>query len=255
MPIFAAAQCRVNAGDISENIRRHLIFMKVAHENNVQFIMFPELSLTGYEPTLADTLAQKTDTRLIEPLRKYAQELKMTTVVGLPLRMKESEKPVIAAFILHADGEMTVHTKQYLHAGEEHYFSAGAGGHLLEIGDISVALSICADFSQPTHAADAAEAGAKLYAASVLIGDSGYSNDSSILAGYAQTHHMAVLMANHGGPTGGWFAAGRSALWNESGQIVAATSGPGDQLLVISKEGGGWQGSVVSVEVSELILH
>lgn len=249
--VFAAAQCSVHAGDTTENIRRHLLFMSAARRHGVQFLVFPELSLSGYEPTLADVLAQEIDTSLIRPLRLFAREAKMTTVVGLPLRSKTHEKPLIAAFVLHADGALTVHTKQYLHTGEAQYFSAGEGGNLLQIGDIPLALSICADFSQPAHAAAAAAAGARLYAASVLIGDSGYSTDSALLQNYAETHHMAVLMANHGGPSGGWAAAGRSTFWDEDGHVVSATSGPGDHLLIVSKDSDKWQGFTVPVAILE----
>jgi predicted amidohydrolase len=249
-PIFAAAQCSVRAGDITENIRRHLVFMDVARQHGVQFLLFPELSLTGYEPTLADRLAQKVDTPLIAPLREYAREAGITAVVGLPLQSEDKRKPSVSALVLHADGRLTAHAKQHLHTGEEQYFSAGHGGDLLEISGIPLALSICADFSQATHAARASRAGAQLYAASVLVGDAGYGADSATLKSYAKEHRMAVLMANHGGPTGGWCAAGRSAFWDENGELVAATAGVGDQLLIASKRNDVWTGSTVTVGIS-----
>ncbi|MBQ5939224.1 MULTISPECIES: carbon-nitrogen hydrolase family protein [unclassified Massilia] len=248
-PVFAAAQCSVRAGDLAENIQRHLVFMHAARRHGVRFLVFPELSLTGYEPALADALAQQEDTALLEPLRSLAQDAAMTTVVGLPLRSAAHDKPLVAAFILHADGNMTVHVKQHLHTGEEMYFSPGDGGPMLEVSGIPTALSICADFGQPSHAEAAAAAGAQVYAASVLIGEGGYPTDSTILRGYAEQHRMAVLLANHGGPTGGWTSAGRSAFWDERGALVAAASGAGDQLLLVSRGNMGWVGSTVSVEV------
>ena len=237
---FAAAQCIVRAGDIQENIRRHLLFMKSAHGFGVRFLLFPELSLTGYELELAQKLAQPMDTALITSLREYACEANMTTVVGLPLQSDNGARPCIAAFVLHADGDLTIYTKQHLHAGEADYFSPGQGGDLLGIDGIPTALCICADFSEASHVASAAQKGAQLYAASVLIGDSGYGTDAAILKTYAHKHRMAVLMANHGGPTGGWPAAGRSCFWNEDGQVIATTSGPGDQLLIVSSDNGVW---------------
>jgi predicted amidohydrolase len=173
------------------------------------------------------------------------------TDIGLPLRSKIHKTPLIAAFVLHASGALTVHTKQHLHTGESPYFSAGDGGELLQIGDIPLVLSICADFSQPAHAAAAALAGARLYAASVLVSDAGYPTESATLQSYAEAHHMAVLMANHGGSTGGWSAAGGSAFWDENGEMVASTSGPGDQLLVVSRSNGKWQGSAMTVDIAE----
>jgi predicted amidohydrolase len=246
-PVFAAAQCTVRAGDLADNLRRHLVFMRAAHRRGVHCLVFPELSLTGYELDLADDLAQAPDSPLLAPLRAYAREARMTTIVGLPLRSASHDRPLIGAVVLHADGTSGVHTKQHLHTGEDRYVDAGAGGALLRAADLPLALAICADFCQPAHAAAAAQAGARLYAASVLIGNGGYPVDSAMLQGHARRHGMAVLMANHGGPTGGWTSAGRSAFWDEDGRLVAAVPGTGDRLLVATRTDGRWDGFVEPV--------
>lgn len=242
IPVLAAAQCAICDGDLHGNVALHLQFMQRAAELGVGLLLFPELSLTGYEPSIASALAEPLATSLLQPLQALAQQAGMTTVVGLPLRVPGQAKPQIAACTLHADGAITAYTKQFLHAGEEQFFSAGNGGELLSISGLSIALSVCADFAHPEHASSAAIRGADVYAAGVLIGEPGYPHDSAILQGYAQQHGMAVLMANHGGPTGGWAAAGRSAFWNEQGQCVASTEGAGNRLLVISRGLAGWCG-------------
>jgi len=56
-----------------------------------------------------------------------------------------------------------------------------------------------------------------------------------------------VLVANHGGPTGGWAAAGRSAFWDEQGRCVASTLGVGNRLLVVSRHLHGWQARDVAL--------
>jgi predicted amidohydrolase len=238
--VFAAAQCSAVAGDIAANVRRHLDVMDAAHREGVDVLVFPELSLTGYEPALAAGLAQAPDTDCVAPLRARARETGMTAIVGLPLRSAIADKPFIAAFILHPDGSSTVQAKQHLHTGEARYFGAGTGGPLLDAGGMPLALAICADFGQPAHAAAAASAGARIYAASALVGEAGYPVDSALLQGYARRHRMAVLLANHGGPTGGWTSAGRSAFWDERGRLIAATPGPGDALLVVRAGADGW---------------
>lgn len=246
-PVFAAAQCAISAGDISANLKLHLAFMRHARELNVDFLLFPELSLTGYEPPLAEALAQDADSPLLDPLREYARQASMTAVAGLPLRLPRHEKPLIAAVILSPDGSVGIYTKQHLHPGEEHYFSAGHGGDLLHIAGVPMALSVCADFSHAQHPSHAAKQGARVYATSVLIGETGYPHDSSLLQAYARRHAMAVLMANHGGRTGGWAVAGRSAFWDEQGRRVASTEGTGNQLLVVSNTLGEWQGHSIAV--------
>lgn len=90
-PAFAAAQCAIRAGDISANLTLHMDFMQHAHEHGVGLLVFPELSLTGYEPTLAEALAQDIDSPVLSPLRHLARETSITTVVGLPLRLDNHE--------------------------------------------------------------------------------------------------------------------------------------------------------------------
>jgi predicted amidohydrolase len=245
--VAAAAQIGVRAGDVAANVRRHLDFMDAAHRHGVDVLVFPELSLTGYEPALAAGLAQAADTDCVAPLRARARATGMTAIVGLPLRSDVADKPFIAAFILHADGALAVQTKQHLHTGEESFFTAGTGGPLLDVRGMPLAVAICADFGQPAHAAAAAGAGARFYAASALVGEAGHAVDRALLEGYAQRHRMAVLLANHGGPTGGWTSAGRSAFWDEQGRLVAAAPGPGDALLIATAGSGGWHGDTVPV--------
>ncbi|WP_287814439.1 hypothetical protein [Pseudomonas sp.] len=55
---------------------------------------------------------------------------------------------------------------------------------------------------------------------------------------------LAANIARHCGPTGGWQAPGRSALWDAQGRLVVAVNGAGEQLLVARRTGEGWQARV-----------
>jgi hypothetical protein len=65
---------------------------------------------------------------------------------------------------------------------------------MLRIENASVALAICADITQPYHAATAKKRGADVYAAGVLITENGYEADTAFLQ-YSLQHWMVVLMA------------------------------------------------------------
>ncbi|MGE8097624.1 carbon-nitrogen hydrolase family protein [Pseudomonas fluorescens] len=244
---IAAAQSISVAGDLQANIAWHQHFIQVAAEQGVQLLVFPELSLTGYERGLAGQLAITPDAAVLQPLRDLARELGVTTVVGMPIRLSANSPVLIGALVLAADGSLGVYSKQHLHSGEEEAFAPGSGGSLLTIGDDTIALAVCADFSHASHAATAADRGAKLYAAGVLITGGGYAPDTALLQGYAGEHSMVVLMANHGGATGGWESAGRSAIWASDGSLIAAASGTGDLLVIARRNAGEWGGEVVPV--------
>ena len=60
-------------------------------------------------------------------------------------------------------------------------------------------------------------------------------------------HGLLVLMANHGGPSGGWACAGRSAIWAADGSLLAAVPGVGDALLIARRAGRGWASRVMAL--------
>lgn len=244
---LCAAQMSSIAGDLHANIERHLQFMRHAAQQRVGFLLFPELSLTGYEPSLARELALAPDAALLQPLRDLAKHAAMTTVVGVPLRQPGSDAILIGALIFGADGSQAVYTKQHLHPGEEVVFSQGSGGAMLNIDGEPIALSICADFTHASHVHAAVTSGAGIYATGVLISENGYPHDSQLLQGYAREHALGVLMANHGGPSGGWACAGRSAFWAAGGEQVVGAPGTGDCLVIARRRDGVWQGEVVQV--------
>ena len=82
----------------------------------------------------------------------------------------------------------------------------------------------------------------------MLISENGYAHDAALLRGYAREHRMPVAMANHGGVTGGWQSAGRSALWDDHGDVVIAADGAGGCLLLAHRQAGRWHGRQVSLE-------
>jgi predicted amidohydrolase len=239
---ICAAQYVAIAGDLDANLDRHLRIMWLAARHDIEFLLFPELSLTGYELALAGELALSANAAQLEPLRELARRLRMTTLVGLPLLSDRGDSILIGSLLFGADGSQTIYTKQHLHAGEQQVFSVGTGGAALQIGEERIALSICADFTHASHVRAAAESGAGIYATSVLISEKGYPHDSELLSSHAREHSLGVLMANHGGPSGAWNSAGRSAFWAPGGRLVVSAAGTGDCLVIARRRRGDWQG-------------
>ena len=247
---IAAAQSPSVAGDLDANVRIHLTFIDAAREHGVELLVFPELSLSGYElPLLRDCALAPDDARLAQ-IRQAAIAAGMTVVVGAPMAESGGALPCIAAFAYGPNGEVDVYRKQFLHDGEERYARAGQiGTHIGSLHGHRYALAICADIAHRAHAAAAAEAGASLYLAGVLISKGGYAHDTALLEQYAANFSIGVLMANHAAPSGGYDVAGGSAVWTAGGVLLARADGPGD-CLVIAMENRGWQGKVVPVRVA-----
>lgn len=243
--VVAAAQSASVKGDVRRNVERHLVFVREAAARGARLVVFPELSLTGYESAIAHEVAIDDNDARLEPLRLACVTSGLTVVVGAPLPFGDVVR--IGALTFTPDGSTLTYTKQYLHSGEEAVFAPGSGGAPVCIGGKTVSLAVCADTGHPEHAAHAADRGAALYAAGVLITANGYAADTALLQQYAARHRFAVLMANHGGETGGWSPAGKSAFWDEDGNLIIASSGTGEALVVATRSGTRWNGEVVAL--------
>src|SRR5688572_29874849 len=111
---LACAQPVPVPGDVEENVRRHVALARLAAAERPEVVVFPELSLTGYELERADELAfERRDARLAA-LGQLATELEAALIVGAPLR--DDGKLYLGAFVLLPSGEELVHTKRFLGA-------------------------------------------------------------------------------------------------------------------------------------------
>lgn len=248
---IAAAQSPSVPGDVARNVLIHLAFVRVAASEGVQVLVFPELSLTGYEPAVLAANVLDADHAALAPLRQAAREQGMAIVVGGPAApVQAGALPAIGAWVLAPDGSVALYRKRHLHTSEERFASAGthdAQVHLLA-GE-PTGMAVCADITHPEHARAAHGAGAALYAAGGLISHQGYGPESALLQGYAREHAMAVLLANYSGPSGGYVSAGRSAVWEPGGRCVVAAEGDAPCIVWAARGDCGWNGGVVAVDL------
>lgn len=243
---LAAAQTISTPGDLVANIERHCAFVHTAAAAGVNLLLFPELSLSGYEPDLLASCVIDPAGSALAPLRELAQRHGMTLVLGAPLA-SASKHPYIGAIVLFADGSNATYHKRHLHPGEERWACPGTvEAASFPLDNERFALAICADTSHTEHACAAAATGASLYLAGMLVSEQGYAADSATLQRHAANHGYGVLMANHGGPSGGYVSAGRSAFWNAAGQLVASTTGAGEQLLVLRGQNDNWSAELLT---------
>ena len=242
--VIAAAQSSSVKGDFAANVRIHAEFVREAVRHHADFIIFPELSLTGYEPEFASELAMSIDDRRLSPLRELAALHNTTIVAGAPVA-RQGNKPGIGAIVFGPE-QTSVYLKLHLHPGEERYFSPGEAPLVLTVKGVKIGLAICADTAYPSHAETAARLGASVYAAGVLFCDEDNPLDIPILQKYALQHRMAVLMANHWGATGGYNGVGKSGVWDEQGWLVAVAP-ESTGLVIAEKLSGAWNGIAIAI--------
>lgn len=244
---IAAAQTTPVAGDRVANLEQHVHMVEAGARHGVQLLLFPELSLSGYELALMQHCLTPAHDPLLAPLKDAARRHAMTLAVGAPTApagaFRRKALPHISMLVIRPDGGVQVYHKQHLHPGEDRHASAGpAHPFVFEVSGQRCGLAICADVSHATHPKAAREAGATLYLAGMVVSGQGYAVDAGLLKTHAITHQMPVLLANMGSPSGGYVCAGRSAFWDEGGRCVAALPGDGAGLLVMDRQQTGWVG-------------
>ncbi len=241
---IAAAQVASVRGDIVGNIAAHAAAIEVAAALGVSVLIFPELSLTGYEPDLATELATAaTDGRLVS-LKTLARQHRMDVVVGAPLQ-NGTAKPNIGAILFAADGTTRTYSKMHLGTKERSDFTPGVEPLAFTVRGHAIGIAICADTSQPSHPRTYADAGSTIYAAGVFLNAEWYATDSPRLAGYAADCRMLVVMANHADSVGTYHSVGRSAVWSPGGALLAQAAGVEKCLVVATSHRGEWRGEVV----------
>ena len=243
---IAVAQSSSSKGDIDENVRRHLMMVARAIENDVNVIVFPELSLTGYEPEIAAQLAIDASDHRLNPLQELSDRSGVTIVAGCPIR-SNFNKPYIGALIFRRHLKIETYRKRFVHEDELPWFlpsddvvvCASHGRHL--------GIAICFDVSNPQHAADTFRKGADVYVAGVAKTPDGIAKAEEQLAGYARRHQSPVVMANHATETGGSPTGGRSAIWNEFGNIIIRAPESSEHLAIAERSPDEWKGRIVAM--------
>ncbi len=231
---ISIAQIRSKKGDVDRNIHNHLEMIGTAVSQNVEMIIFPELSLTGYEPELAEKLATTQEDSRFEVFQKISEQHQITIGTGMPL--KSSDGIIIGMIIFHPQKGRQVYGKKYLHADEKPFFVPGS--HLPELlgPKRNIAPAICYEISVPAHPEAAHKAGAEIYLASVAKTPSGVRQAHRQLSHTAQKYSMRVLMANAVGEADGDICAGQSAIWNKEGELLGQLDDSKEGLLVFDTD-------------------
>jgi predicted amidohydrolase len=258
--IAVAQTCPVK-GDVDANLEDHLRLAGCAASEGAQLVLFPELSLTGYEIGLADRLAFSENDPRITPLADLAVSRNIIVIAGAPVRL--GARLHVGAFIIGPDRTISLYTKRRMGAfseaarcdgvvppAEATVFQPGDRDPLVHFAGQTGAMAICADVGQPSHPQRAAERGAGTYLASMFVIPSEFEADSLKLRGYAVEHAMVVAAANYGSATGGLAAAGRSSIWAATGDLLIRLDDAGAGVAIATELAGGWRTTVAGLDTT-----
>jgi predicted amidohydrolase len=233
---LVAAQIASYAGNLEANIRKHVAVVERAANLGADGIVFPELSLSGYEPTLAEALAILPSDDRLEVFQQLSERLGILIAVGAPTR---ADAGVAISMITFQPGlARCTYSKQQLHADELPFFTPGTQQQLFACADHVVAPAICYESLQANHAQQAADAGAQIYFTSVAKSERGVAAAYSHYPAIAKQHGMTVLMANCVGPADNYVAAGQSGVWGTNGDLLVCADASAEALVLYDLSSG-----------------
>lgn len=230
------AQVRPIKGNVSANVEAHAKLIDSALTFKADAIFFPELSLTGYEPELANELATHQDDTRLNIFQQVCDQHNIIIGIGLPTR--PATNPRISMIIFKPQQATQTYSKQQLHSDELPFFEAGSGQVIIESGTAKIAPAICYESLQPSHAAKAFDLGANIYVACVAKSANGVEKAYQHFPVIAKQYAMPVLMANSVGFCDNFLSVGKSAVWSKDGSLVGQLDEQTEGVLVYDSETG-----------------
>lgn len=221
-------------GDISRNIEKHKTLIALALTCKADTIIFSELSITGYEPELAEELATTPNDSRFDDFQAISDAHQVTIGIGVPT--KDKAGICISMILFHPYAERQVYSKKYLHSDEEPCFSSGRNFMDVIHTKTNIALAICYELSVPEHAEKAFKLGANIYVASVAKSINGVVTAVQRLSEIAQTYSMTVLMSNSIGLSDGMECGGKTSIWNSQGTLLGQLDDTHEGILLIDTD-------------------
>ncbi|MPM12903.1 hypothetical protein SDC9_59258 [bioreactor metagenome] len=242
--IYAVAQIKSVRENYEKNLEKHMDFIKLAVKKHAKIVVFPEMSLTGYERELAKAQCLSMDDARLEVLQKAAVEYNIAIVAGGPLLL--DDHLYIASWIFTPTQGTQLYTKKFMHPGEELYFEPGTEHDpSINLNGELFSFAICYDIERDEHVACVADKKADFYAASIFYTPNGIEGGLNRLQKIAKENSLSVLMSNYVGEGYGLQAGGRSSIWSNSGELIISADTTSECLVVAENSDGAWSGKII----------
>jgi len=218
--VIAVAQPACVPYDVAANAATHAAIVRSA---GARVVVFPELSLTGYELDAPSITVE--DPRL-KAIVAACADTGSLALVGAPVH-DAAGRSQIAMLAVGGTGVAVAYRKMWLGGSESSRFTPGSRPAVLDVDGWRLGLAICKDTGIPQHASDSAALGMNAYVASVLESAEDAAVPGERARRVAVDHQVWVAVASFAGSTGGGYdrAAGCSGIWAPDG-VVVARAGP-----------------------------
>lgn len=212
--------------DVAANALTHAATVRSA---GARVVVFPELSLTGYE---LDAPAMSLEDPRLMPIVEACAATKSVALVGAPVR-DQAGGGHIAMLAIDGAGATVAYRKLWLSTSESRCFTPGRQPAVLDVAGWRLGLAICKDTGIPQHASDTAALGIDAYVAGTLMFAAETAIQDERARCLAARYQVWVAFASFAGATGSGYTdtAGCSGIWSTTG-VAIAQAGPEPGAIV-----------------------
>jgi predicted amidohydrolase len=220
----AGAQLQSVPGDAAANAALHAELIAEAAATGARVVVFPELSVTGYELDLLrddpSLWLAPGDARL-DPIREACRAGGVHAVVGAPVRGGDGRGRLAAIAVDDRGETAAVYAKQHLDEFEVELFAPGDEHVVLDVDGHRLGLAVCADAGVPAHAAQVAALGADGYLVGALFPRHRAAARDEQMAARARENGMWVVLGATAGRAWRYDSCGGTGVWRRDGEVAA----------------------------------
>ncbi len=225
----AVAQPEIVVGDRSATLRAHC---DVVRRAQARLVVFPELSLTGY-----DFSAEPVDDhRCLVPLQAACALSNSIALVGAPTTVTRSGGVAISTLAVTGAGVDVIYHKMSLGLDEQQRFVAGTAPASFAVDGWEVGVGICKDTRIDAHLKATFGVGIDLYVAGLVHHGHEVGELERRARHIVEEADVPVAFANAAGDVGPPYidAGGGSAIWDRHGECRGHTGErPGEFATVV----------------------
>ncbi len=227
---IAVGQYMPVARDVAANGRRTLSLLAEAAEQGADWLVLPELFLSGYQLEDVGELARDTASPLIRSLIERAG----TLGIGVQVGFAEAAGPAVydSTLTVTAAGESSIYRKTHLFGREPEAYGRGMELPVIAAGETVVAPLICYDLEFPEPARLVAGRGAQI----ILVSTANMAPYDEQQVLYARTRALEnrafVAVANRVGVESGYDFCGTSLVTDPFGRVIVQANDRNEVMLI-----------------------
>lgn len=238
---IALAQFDNDLNHINRTMSKIEEIVKKASQKKVDFLVFPELFLTGYDlPYIMEknNILEINDERILS-LCQMAKRNDISFLIGLPLRIQN--RVYISALYINCEGNIEeIISKNYLYGMEREFFTPGTVAKLITIKGFRIGIGICFDSAHSEHITALKDRGIDMFIGSSLYSrGEGKKEMEHNFSQISSKYDILSAVVNYADKTGNWLSCGNSSFYDKTGHIYMKLAECKEGLLIsqIQKDG------------------